>query len=48
MPWVKLVLNLWKVLGHHCPESYIQCDIFGIEACISMERTNLEVQREWF
>jgi len=36
MPWVKLVLNLWKVLGHHCPDIYIQCDSFGIAAGISM------------
>ena len=37
MPWVKLVLNLWKVLGHHCPD--VECDIFGIEACISKKTT---------
>ena len=40
MPWVKLVLNLWKVLCHHCPDSYIQCDIFGIEACIPQKVRN--------
>ena len=36
MPWVKLVLYLWEVLGHHCPDIYIQCDSFGIAAGISM------------
>ena len=36
MPWVKLVPYLWEVLGHHCPDIYIQCDSFGIAAGISM------------